>query len=96
MVNTTTQIPPGNRLAKQLPSLLPFDGFGGDDDVFAARDLFDFERRDSVAHNATYVCVVPIEALDLVQHNFSIYNSSIYSEAEMSATGAIRPGGWSV
>jgi len=41
---------------------------------FAARGLFDFERRNGVAQNMTHVSVVPVEALDLVQHDFSIYD----------------------
>jgi hypothetical protein len=66
--------PPGCRLAKQLSSTLSFDGFRLDDNVFASRDLFDFERRDGVARNMTHVGVVPIEAFDLVQHDFSTYD----------------------
>jgi len=73
------QVPPGCRPAKQLPSPLSFDGARGNDYVFAARGLLDFERCDSVAHDMTHVGVVLIEALDLVQHDFSIYDQCIYS-----------------
>jgi hypothetical protein len=61
MVNATTRYRPVAVLPK-LPSALPFDGSRGDDDAFAAGHLFDFERRDSVAHDVTHFGVVPIEA----------------------------------
>ena len=56
-----------------VPSLFPLDSSRGDDEAFAAGNLFDFERRDGVANNVAHVGV-PIEAHDLVQHDSSIYD----------------------
>jgi len=48
----------------------------------AAHGLFHLERCDRMAQDMTHVGRVPIEALDLVQHDSSIYDYRIYDQVK--------------
>jgi len=71
------------------PSPLSLDSSSADDEAFAAGNLFDLERRAGVANNVPDVGVFPIEARDLVKHDFSIYEQRIYrgNRLESRASG---------
>lgn len=67
---------------RELPAIFTPNRLRRDDYVRTVHDLFNLDWGDVVAQDVTDVSGVPIEALDLVGHVFSIYDLCIYAIAD--------------
>jgi len=85
-MNTTTRNRPDGVLPNSFHRFSRLTVLAGINNIRAARNLFDFNKRDIVAQDMIHVGLVPIEALDLVQHNLSIYDPCIYEQTGDSST----------